>query len=41
MAVTDKVLASTISTGSCWVRVAIWGAALFWAGWYLAAGIAE
>jgi hypothetical protein len=31
----DRVLASTISTGSCWVRVAIWGVALFWVGWYL------
>jgi hypothetical protein len=32
----DRILASTISTGSCWVPVAIWGTALFWAGWMLA-----
>jgi hypothetical protein len=25
-----------ISSSGCWVRVAIWGMALFWAGWYLA-----
>ena len=32
----DRTLVSTVSTGSCWVRVAIWGAAMFWAGWMLA-----
>lgn len=31
----DRILASTISTGSCWVRVAIWGAAAFWAWFWL------
>jgi hypothetical protein len=35
MAMTDKVPASTISTGSCWVRVAAVGWAMFWAGWML------
>jgi hypothetical protein len=31
----DKVLVNTISTGSCWVRVATVGMALFWVGWML------
>jgi hypothetical protein len=31
----DRILASTISTGSCWFRVLTLGAALFWAGWML------
>jgi hypothetical protein len=37
----DRTLASTISTASRWGRMEVWGAALFWAGWYLAAWIAE
>ena len=26
---------NTVTTGSCWVRVAAVGMALFWAGWML------
>ena len=32
MAVTDKVLASTISTGACWVRVLVFAGLALWLG---------
>jgi len=33
----DRILVSTVSTGACWFRVAIFGAAAFWLGMWLGA----